>query len=163
MALICLGKQRCSCSLGAVEGSRREDGDQQSPACVIHMVILIFQRDLCSPPSFPLCPVGCSTAAKMLSLLSGIPLVVFLFLLAMDSTASPLSPPQLGKQEPSVSLCSRQGAWPQKTTRGVLFKSVCSFHFISTTETKLLVFFFVFFLVEYQKDTKRLAVKQGSA
>lgn len=122
VALICLGKVVLLLSRGR-RRVKKGGGDRHSPAHVFHMVILIFQRDLCSPPSFPLCPVGRSTAAKkkkkkMLSLLSGIPLVVFLFLLAMDSTASPLSPPQLGKQEPQVSVCSRQGAWPQKPARG---------------------------------------------
>lgn len=120
------------------------------------MVILIFQRDLCSPPSFPLCPVGRSTAAKMLSLLSGILSVVVLFLLAMDSAASPLFPPQLGKQELEVSFCSKQGARPQKPTRGfVFFKAVSSFHFVSSTGTKL--------LFSHGGISEGFAVKQGGA
>lgn len=99
-----------------------------------------FSKRPVSLPSFPLCPVGRSTAAKTLSLLSGILSVVVLFLLTMDTAASPSFPPQLGKQEPEVSYCSRKGAQPQKPTRGVVFffKAVSSFHFISSTGTKLL-------------------------
>lgn len=125
------------------------------------MVILIFQRDLCSPPSFPLCPVGRSTAAKMLSLLSGIPLVVFLFLLAMDSTASPLPTSAWKAGITSLALFQTRRVASKKPTRGFFFlKLFVLFIFISTTETKLLLFFF---LVEYKKDIKGLAVKQGSA
>lgn len=124
------------------------------------MVILIFQRDLCPPPSFPLCPVGCSTAAKILSLLSGILLVVVLFLLAMDSTASPSFPPQLGKQEPQVSFFSGQGACPQKPTRGTFFFFFFKLLVLSILFPQLEQNY-CFLMVEYQKDTEGLAMKQG--
>lgn len=122
------------------------------------MVILIFQRDLCPPPSFPLCPVGRSTVAKakMLSLLGGILSVVVLFLLAMDSTAFPSFPPQLGKQEPEVSFCSWQGAQPQKPTRGIFFKAVSSLYLFPQLEQS-----YCFLMEEYQKDSEGLAMKQG--
>lgn len=107
------------------------------------MVILIFQRDLCSPPSFPLCPVGRSTAAKMLSLLSGIPLVVFLFLLAMDSTASPLPHLSLESRNHKSRFVPDKERGLKKTNQRVFFlKLFVLFIFISTTETKLLLFFF---------------------
>lgn len=63
VALICLGKVVLLLSWGR-RRVKKGGGDRRSPAHVFHMVILIFQRDLCSPPSFPLCPVGRSTAAK---------------------------------------------------------------------------------------------------
>lgn len=73
MALICLGKVVLLLSRGR-RRVKKGGGDRRSPAHVFHMVILIFQRDLCSPLSFPLCPVDRSTAAEKCFLCSVAPL-----------------------------------------------------------------------------------------
>lgn len=57
----CLGRQLLSWGRERVKRGR---GDRRSPAHVFHMVLLIFPRAACPPPSFPSCPVGRSTAAK---------------------------------------------------------------------------------------------------
>lgn len=109
-----------------------------------------FSRDLCSPPSFPLCPVGRSTAAKILSLLSG------------GSVPS-------GNGQHSISLVPTS-AWKAKARSLILFqaRSLASKTNQRDFVLKLLVLSilfpqlkqsYCFLMVEYQKDTGGLAMK----
>lgn len=121
------------------------------------MVILIFQRDLCPPLSFPLCPVGRSTAAKTLSLPGGIPFGG--------------GPVPSGSGQLSISLVATS-AWKARARGLILFLAKKLDPPPDPTRgifiLKLLVLSILFpqleqsycdLVVDYQKDTEGLAMK----
>lgn len=170
VALICLGKVVLLLSRGR-RRVKKGGGDQRSPAHVFHMVILIFQRDLCSPPSFPLCPVGRSTAAKKKKKNA---------LSAQWHPVGGVSVPS-GNGQHSISLVPTS-AWKARATSLSLFQTRSLASKTSQRVFFIFIFLIIFFkmfvlsilfpqlkqsccflVVEYQKDTKGLAVKHGGA
>lgn len=159
MALICLGKQQCSCSLGAGEGSRgEEETDTPLPVCFIWL--FLFFKETCVPLRLSHCVLLVVALRQKYSLCS-VASCWWWFCSFWQWTAQHLPRSHLSLESKN----HKSHFFPGKEL--VLKNQPEGLFFFFFKLLVLSILFpqleqnYCFLMVEYQKDTEGLAMKQG--
>lgn len=138
MAFICLGKQRCSCFLGAGEGSRGEE-ETDTPLSMCFIWLLFFEETC-----VPLCLSHCVLLVVALRQKCSVCSAAFRrcwFCSFWQWTLQHLPRSHLGLESQSHKshfVPDKELSLKHQPEGFFLKKAVSSFHFVSSTGTKLL-------------------------